>query len=209
MYQAEINLQQEKECVLSNIAREFGHSIKIEIEELHDHKVTFIIDAGEYADAYAERLSEGKEVFHVERLDEENLVVTKKSCGAYSAIYKNHGVLRRWNRISPTERHYSVLFFSREELQSIIADLREIGEVTLSSITEIGETQAALTDRQREVVQTALDAGYFEWPRETNSEELATELGVSRATLLEHLRKAEQKLLTEAIGEDSTTNRAT
>lgn len=53
---------------------------------------------------------------------------------------------------------------------------------------------SALTDRQFQALRTAHAAGYFDWPRETSSEAVADELGVSRATLSEHLRVAERKL---------------
>jgi len=53
-----------------------------------------------------------------------------------------------------------------------------------------------LTDKQLSVLQTAYLAGYFEWPRATTAEELAASIGISSPTLHNHLRKAEQKLLT-------------
>jgi len=53
-----------------------------------------------------------------------------------------------------------------------------------------------LTDRQREVLLTAVEAGYYEWPREVSGEELAERLDLSGATLHEHLRRAESALVT-------------
>lgn len=52
-----------------------------------------------------------------------------------------------------------------------------------------------LTRSQREVYELARERGYYEWPRETSTRELADELDVSKTTLLEHLRTAESKLL--------------
>jgi DNA-binding CsgD family transcriptional regulator len=52
----------------------------------------------------------------------------------------------------------------------------------------------SLTDRQREVLATAREAGYYEWPRETTAEELAARLDISAPTLHKHLRMAERKL---------------
>ncbi|SFR61075.1 Predicted DNA binding protein, contains HTH domain [Halogeometricum rufum] len=53
----------------------------------------------------------------------------------------------------------------------------------------------ALSERQREVFELARRRDYYTWPRETSAAELAAEVDVSKATLLEHLRKAESKLL--------------
>jgi len=51
-----------------------------------------------------------------------------------------------------------------------------------------------LTDRQWTALETARLAGYFEWPRESTAEELATSMGISSPTLHQHLRAAERKL---------------
>ncbi|AEN04562.1 Bacterio-opsin activator HTH domain protein [halophilic archaeon DL31] len=53
----------------------------------------------------------------------------------------------------------------------------------------------ALSERQREAFELARDRGYYEWPRNVSGTELAAEWDVSKATFLEHLRKAEAKLL--------------
>ncbi|WP_284011371.1 PAS domain S-box protein [Haloarcula pelagica] len=55
------------------------------------------------------------------------------------------------------------------------------------------QVQTALTDRQLEVVRTALSAGYFEWPREHDGSEVATRLDITQPTFNKHLRLAEQQ----------------
>jgi len=52
-----------------------------------------------------------------------------------------------------------------------------------------------LSVRQREIFEYARNNGYYTWPRETSLEELAAAHDISKPTLLEHLRKAEAKLL--------------
>jgi DNA-binding CsgD family transcriptional regulator len=53
----------------------------------------------------------------------------------------------------------------------------------------------ALSARQRETLELAREQGYYTWPREVSASDLAAKLDISKATLLEHLRKAEAKLL--------------
>jgi PAS domain S-box-containing protein len=53
-----------------------------------------------------------------------------------------------------------------------------------------------LTEKQLLAIETAHVVGYYEWPRETSAKELAASLGISAPTLHQHLRKAEQKLVT-------------
>lgn len=52
-----------------------------------------------------------------------------------------------------------------------------------------------LTERQKEVLQTAYEAGYYEWPRNVTGQEVAETLGIAPATFTQHLRAAEQKLV--------------
>lgn len=56
-----------------------------------------------------------------------------------------------------------------------------------------------LTARQKESLVLAVANGYYELPRQTSTKELATELGVSRRTTEDHLRRAEQKILTALV----------
>ena len=53
----------------------------------------------------------------------------------------------------------------------------------------------ALTDRQREVIETAHGMGYYEVPRAATTTDVADELGVDPSTVTEHLQRAERNLL--------------
>jgi predicted DNA binding protein len=58
-----------------------------------------------------------------------------------------------------------------------------------------------LTDRQREVLRTAYELGYFEYPREANATEVAEALDIGLSALAEHLAAAQGKLLAELLAE--------
>lgn len=72
---------------------------------------------------------------------------------------------------------------------------------TTCSVERLGDGEtdellvAALTDRQREVIETAFGLGYYEIPRETTHADIAAALDLSGSTVDEHLRKAEAKLM--------------
>ncbi|KTG10187.1 transcriptional regulator [Haloprofundus marisrubri] len=75
-------------------------------------------------------------------------------------------------------------------------------EVSVSRITSAERTPPrnsgsadVLTPAQREVFDLARERGYYQWPRGVSTRELAAAAGLSKSTLLEHLRKAEAKLL--------------
>ncbi|ERH04862.1 MAG: PAS sensor histidine kinase [Halorubrum sp. J07HR59] len=56
---------------------------------------------------------------------------------------------------------------------------------------------ADLTEKQRQALETALEAGYFDQPRGNSANEIAEMLGVSHSTLLQHLRTAQRKIFTK------------
>ena len=75
------------------------------------------------------------------------------------------------------------------------------------SVRELGEYRpteeriaSKLTDRQTEVLATAVAMGYYENPRRSTCAELADELGCATGTAAEHLRLIESKVLPEVAG---------
>jgi predicted DNA binding protein len=92
---------------------------------------------------------------------------------------------------------------TRERIRSHLAAVREEAdaEINLERIVAPEATpgvplpEDSLSERQRQAFELARERGYYAWPRGTSGAELAEELGISKATFLEHLRKAEAKLL--------------
>ena len=54
---------------------------------------------------------------------------------------------------------------------------------------------AALTERQEEVLKIAYLSGFFEWPRTNKGDEIAASLDISGPTFHEHIRTGQRKLL--------------
>ena len=51
-----------------------------------------------------------------------------------------------------------------------------------------------LTERQKEIAYYAVENGYYEIPRKTNSEYIANHFSISKSALCEHLRKIEKTI---------------
>jgi PAS domain S-box-containing protein len=58
-----------------------------------------------------------------------------------------------------------------------------------------------LTNRQASVLRTAHESGYYEWPRDRTAEEIADSLDIASSTLHQHLRAAENKLVSAFLSE--------
>jgi predicted DNA binding protein len=58
---------------------------------------------------------------------------------------------------------------------------------------------SVLTDKQRETIVAAYDHGYYDYPKRISSEELSKKIDISKGTMMEHLRKAEGRLLREIL----------
>jgi predicted DNA binding protein len=54
--------------------------------------------------------------------------------------------------------------------------------------------RSELTERQREVLVAAYEAGYFDHPKGANAGEVAESLGIGRSTFTEHVAAAQRKL---------------
>ena len=107
-------------------------------------------------------------------------------------------------RIEDGREYWQVCFAGdRADIEHCLDGVREDGpaEVTVERITASdtgrgpGHRMDALTATQRDVFEHARDEGYYRWPRQVSTRELAADLDISKTTLLEHLRKAEAKLL--------------
>ncbi|MFA1611402.1 helix-turn-helix domain-containing protein [Halobellus rubicundus] len=59
--------------------------------------------------------------------------------------------------------------------------------------------RSALTARQREVLETAHEMGYFEHPKRANAGDVASELDIDPSTFSEHLATAQDKLLSAIL----------
>jgi predicted DNA binding protein len=86
-----------------------------------------------------------------------------------------------------------------EDLRELMGIIELIGTVREVHVTPASfhrdDMLANLTERQREIIIEAKRHGYYDYPRRINSAQLAERVGVSKATVVEHLRKAEGRLM--------------
>lgn len=200
MLRAKFYLTMETDCVLSEVTSRWDDAFTVTQEEvLDDEYIRFLIDADDHREELAAAFEESDQVRTVERIDETHLALTKRSCGALPIIRSNHGMLQGFDRVSGTQRVFDVVVFRRRDLRNIVTRLRDVGSVRLGRLTPYQSPETLLSERQSEVIEAALEAGYYEWPRERDAQTIAEDLGITHPTFLEHLRKAERTLLVDAL----------
>lgn len=206
MLTATIHLDLDSDFVLSDLKRVRDAPFAVPLcEVINAEYIKFVIDTGEHRDATADVLRGSDAVKAIEPVGDSYLLITKRSSGALPIIRKNHGMLHRMSQFDGTHRVFDVVVFDRESLKAIIDELRTLGTARLERLTPFADPTSSLSPRQAEVIERAYEAGYFDWPRRIDAETLATQLDISHATLLEHLRKGQQKLIGEAISSATPT----
>ena len=92
---------------------------------------------------------------------------------------------------------------STEAIREMLRDYEATGAtpdlLRLAPYEGEGDALEALTARQREVLETAYDMGFYEVPREASTEDVAGELDLDSATVAEHLQRAERNLLAREL----------
>ena len=183
---------------------------------LNDCQVIEITAPGAPTEALLEEIEALGTVLH-ESVDESGLHVVTQSClcsledsiierfEEYNSLYQPPTIHRQgWE-------HYTVIAFDEGDVRDLVADLEADRDIEVLSKTAITEQQIphsmlapvdqlfeAVTERQLAALRLALESGYYEQPRKTSLRELADRTSVARSTYEEHLRKAENKLLTNA-----------
>ena len=213
LYEASIRVKHE--CPYREIS-ERHPDLTIREWPLSDCQVLEISSEATPTDELLDEISQLGTVLH-ESEDEDGYHVVTQSClcsleesiidrfEEHNCLYQSPTIYRQgWE-------HYTAVAFDGEDLRKLLDNLRSDREIELLSKTSISETQIPhsmlapagqlfedLTDRQLAALQLALERGYYEQPRKTSLRDLAEQTAVARSTYEEHLRKAENKLITNA-----------
>jgi predicted DNA binding protein len=213
LYEASIRVKHE--CPYREIS-ERHPDLTIREWPLSDCQVLEITSGETPTEELLDDINELGTVLHESKDDDGYHVVTQSClCSLEQSIidrFEEHNCLYQ----SPTIyrqgwEHYTVVAFDSEDIRELLGDLRGDREIELLSKTSISEKQIPhsmlapanqlfenITDRQLAALQLALESGYYEQPRKTSLRDLADQTAVARSTYEEHLRKAENKLLTNA-----------
>lgn len=95
-------------------------------------------------------------------------------------------------------------------IDDVYCELKEEAGVALRKVgycrPSFDDPLQILTQRQREILQTAVQGGYYNIPREIDNEDIGEQFGISAHTASEHIRKIELKLIEQMGLRDGTTS---
>lgn len=213
LYEASFRVQHE--CPYRTISEEYP-DVTIREWYLSDCQVLEITAAEAPTDDLLEEIGRLGEVLH-RSVDDAGLHVVTQAC----LCSLEDSIIERFERHNclyqpPTVHrqgweHYTVIAFDEADVRALLDELEGDRDVQVLSKTAIEAQHVPhsmlapvdtlfeeITDRQVAALRLALDEGYYEQPRNTSLRELARKTSVARSTYEEHLRKAENKLLTNA-----------
>jgi predicted DNA binding protein len=90
---------------------------------------------------------------------------------------------------------WTLAFNKREALTELLDRMKkEQVDVKILKLSSVADVEN-LTSHQRTLVETALEEGFFDYPRRITLRELSKKMGISASTASEVLRRAERKIL--------------
>ena len=213
LYEASFRVKHE--CPYREISEHYP-DLTIREWYLNDCQVIEITAPGSPTEELLEEIDHLGTILH-KSIDDSGLHVVTQSClcsledsiierfEQYNCLYQPPTIHRQgWE-------HYTVIAFTEDDVRALLEDLEEDRDIEVLSKTTITEQQIPhsmlapvdqlfedVTERQLAALRLALESGYYEQPRNTSLRELADQTAVARSTYEEHLRKAENKLLTNA-----------
>jgi predicted DNA binding protein len=87
-----------------------------------------------------------------------------------------------------------------QQLSKLGEQLEEFGiSFSVEYIRQEPSREHLLTDRQREIIEAAVDAGYYDTPRECSLTELAERIDIAKSTCSDTLHRAEEAIIKEYV----------
>ncbi|MFC6989201.1 helix-turn-helix domain-containing protein [Haloplanus sp. GCM10025708] len=91
---------------------------------------------------------------------------------------------------------------SRERLSELGEQLRAFGmPFEVEYIRQSIDSRDLLTERQRDLLRTAVENGYYDTPRRCTLTELAENVGIAKSTASEQLHRAEETVVKEFVSD--------
>jgi predicted DNA binding protein len=92
----------------------------------------------------------------------------------------------------------------RDRLSSLADQLQTFGlQFDVRSVRTTIDSESVVTDGQRQLIETAVERGYYDTPRTCTLTELADHLGIAKSTASERLHRAEGAIIRAFVAEEA------
>jgi predicted DNA binding protein len=99
-----------------------------------------------------------------------------------------------------TDETFRKLYEYVEEVDYMTVDVLETGDYEAGG----SSFSRMITSRQEEVLEAAVELGYYSEPRQASLEDISDVVGITPGTAGEHLRKVEERVFGEIVSPSST-----
>ena len=162
-----------------------------------------------------------KEGYTIEDIDlpefMEMLTVLKKEGNRYIVVSKVNffkkftGLAQKFNidiiwdtpSIFKKDKMIISVIGNEENLKKFLEVIKILGEITSIGFKKATYNEqtilSCLTEKQKEILIAAKKNGYYSYPRKINSQELSEKIGLSKPTVVQHLRKAEIRIVSNIL----------
>jgi len=147
------------------------------------------------------------EVFSILQKKENRYIclIKAKYFKSLSSLAKKFNIDIIWDTPSIFTKEKMIVSVSGDEenLKKILNLFKQVGEVNKVSFVKSTYSEqtilSCLTEKQKEIIIAAKNNGYYDYPRKINSKELSQKVGLSKPTVVQHLRKAEERLISNIL----------
>jgi predicted DNA binding protein len=199
-----------KSCIIAPLCKKFNIIDMVYLVNAWEDKDAFF-----YSEAHVlQGTEEEKKKFikdlkkHVLKLEQKgNFIITLERKPSWMAAY-----MPLWDKriiqIKPVIQKsdgtelWEMGCWEKEPLMQILERLPKEFEIKLKSITQtkldeifLPHIMPKLSEKQNQTIHLAIKRGYYNFPRKTNLDKLAKELKLSKPTIQQHLRSAENKII--------------
>ena len=202
------------ETVKEEMAEIFAHVRSYSILETlkMDYKEGICIEITEFT------LKEGVSIYDIKTLGNMEILSVLKSIGNKHTCLIRYteaeeakeqfqesdlGLIHTIPTIISLEKFTISMMGERKNLSDFVEMMRNAGTIRKMSFRRAAyqraDILAVLTDKQREVMVAAFQNGYYDFPKKISSRQLCQKVSISKPTLLQHMRKAEGRILKEIM----------
>lgn len=142
---------------------------------------------------------DGVDFVKISRVEREKVVVIvgTKGCIGCRAIIESGCFLVSAETDKDGWVEWKLILNEKRQLQNLVENLESHGVDSQLILIKPVDDKESLTNRQENIIKTALERGYYDFPKRIGIRELARRFDISTASVSETLRRGQKKIIEE------------